>query len=165
VVVPIAAGLRNLGIRSQGFVGLLDTGAQPVALTSHATLMGPPAVIGMVVSNKQASTLIAAAQFVAVNTTPGEAIFVYPTSPLVYVLADRRNETRFTHLYPGAASPAELNGVIATLDQIPINVVVVSESDLAFWGPPGKNAPLEAYLVGNFHQIARFGEYLVLHRD
>jgi hypothetical protein len=165
VVVPIAAGLRNLGIRSQGFVGLLDPGAQPVELTSNATLMGPPAVIGMVVSNKQARTLIAAAQFVAVNTTPGEAIFVYPTSPLVYVLADRRNETRFTHLYPGAASPAELNGVIATLDQIPINVVVVSESDLAFWGPPGENAPLEAYLVDNYHQIARFGEYLVLHRD
>jgi hypothetical protein len=165
LVVPIAAGLRNLGIRSQGFVGLLDPGALPVELTSTTMLTGPPAVVGMVVSNKQAGALIAAAQFVAVNTTPGEPIFVYPTSPLVYVLADRPNETRFTHLYPGSASPPELNRVIATLDQIPINLVVLSESDLAFWGPRSENAPLEAYLAANYHQISRFGEYVVLHRD
>ena len=165
VVVPIATGLLNLSIRSEGFAALRDSGGLALQLAPTTTLTGPPTVAGMVVSTDQASTLVAAAQFVAVNTTSGEAIFVYPTSPLVYVLANRPNPTRFAHLFPGAASPAELNHVIATLDETPVNLVVVSESDLAFWGPPNENAPLEAYLVGNYHEIAQFGAYRVLRRD
>ena len=58
-----------------------------------------------------------------------------------------------------------MNYVIATLDQIPVNLAVVSEPDLAFWGPANENAPLEAYLVGNYHEIAQFGEYRVLRRN
>ena len=55
--------------------------------------------------------------------------------------------------------------MIATLDLTPINLVVVSESDLAFWGPAQENASLEAYLVSNFHEIVEFGAYRVLHRN
>ncbi len=107
---------------------------------------------------------MAAAQFIAANTVPGEPIFVYPTSPLMYVLANRPNPTRFAHLYPGAASPTELDTVIATLDKTPVNLVVVSESELEYWGPPGQNARLETYLVANYDEIAQSGEYRLLHR-
>lgn len=165
VVVPIATGLRNVGIRSQGFVGLRDSRDPGVELASTTTLTGPPSVAGMTVNTDQASTLVAAAQFVREATRPGEAIFVYPTSPLIYVLANRPNPTRFAHLYPGAATLAELNRVISTLDKTPVNVVVLSESDLAFWGPPNENGRLETYLVDNYHEIAQFGDYHVLRRD
>jgi hypothetical protein len=164
-VVPTAMGLRNTGLRSQELVSLLNSGDMPIQLVPITELTAPPAVARMVVSSKQANTLVAAAEFLSVNTAAGEAIFVYPTSPLLYVLAHRPNATRFSHLYPGAASPVELHQVIATLDEIPINVVVVSESDLAFWYPPGENAPLETYLANTYHPIARFGEYYVLRRD
>jgi hypothetical protein len=90
---------------------------------------------------------------------------VYPTSPLIYVLADRPNPTRFAHLYPGAATSSEVKDVIALLDRLPVPLVVVFESDLAFWGPPDENAPLETYLVDNYHQVAQFGEYRVLRRN
>ena len=165
IVVPIATGLLNLAIRSQDFVALTDAGRLAPHLTSATTLTRPTAVDGMVVNTDQASTLVAVAQFVTANTSPGEAIFVYPTSPLVYVLANRPNPTRFDHLYPGAASALELNRLIQTLDHAPVNLAVVSESDLTFWGPPAGNAPLEAYLVGNYHEIAQFGSYRVLRRD
>ena len=58
-----------------------------------------------------------------------------------------------------------MNRLIAILDHTPVNLAVVSESDLAFWGPPNENAPLEAYLVGNYHEIAQFGAYRVLCGD
>jgi hypothetical protein len=55
--------------------------------------------------------------------------------------------------------------VIATLDALPVRIVMVSETDLAFWGPPEGNAPLEAYLAGKYHQIGQFSEYRVLRRN
>jgi hypothetical protein len=165
IVVPAATGLRNLGIRSEHFAALRGSGPLAVQLAPTTALTDPPAVAGIVVSTDQAGMLLAAAKFVALNTTPGEPIFVYPTSPLVYILANRPNPTRFDHLYPGAASPEELDRVISTLDRPPISLVVVSRSDLAFWGPPVQSAPLEDYLVRNYHAIAQFGAYRVLRRD
>ncbi|MCA1644314.1 MAG: hypothetical protein LC797_02210 [Chloroflexi bacterium] len=164
LIVPVASVLDNVGIRSDGFVALSE-GGLPLRLLTTTTLTGPPTVDGMAVNVDQANSLIAAAQFVTAHTASGEAIFVYPTSPLLYVLADRPNPTRYAHLYAGAATPAELNQVIATLDETPVNLVVVSESDLDFWGLPGVNAPLETYLVDRYREIARFGPYLVLHRN
>jgi hypothetical protein len=164
VMVPVATGLRSVGIRSQGFVDLHHSGGLPVQLASTTTLTEPPVVAGIVVPTDQANTLVAASQFVATNTAPGEPIFVYPTSPLLYVLSNRPNPTHFDHLYPGAALPSELDDLIATLDQIPVNLVVVYESDLAFWGGPDENASLETYLVTHYHEIAEFGAYRVLRR-
>jgi len=164
LLVPAATVLRSVGIRSQGFVDLRQSGWLPVQLASTVTLKDPASVAGLVVPTDQADTLIAASQFVASNTSPGEPIFVYPTSPLVYGLANRPNPTRFAHLYPGAASASELDQLMVTLDQIPVNLVVVSESDLAFWGPARENASLEAYLVSNYHEIVEFGPYRVLRR-
>jgi hypothetical protein len=165
VVVPIATVMLNMGTRSDGFVVLGDdSGRLAVQLAPTITLSSPLAVAGTTVVEDQARTLVATAQFIAANTVPGEPIFVYPTAPLMYVLANRPNPTRFAHLYPGAASPTELDTVIATLDKTPVNFVVVSESELEYWGPPGQNARLETYLVANYDEIAQFGEYRLLHR-
>jgi len=165
VLVPTATVLLNLGTRTGAFVVLHDdSGRLGLQLAPTVTLSGPPAVAGITVVEDQAGTLVAAAQFIAANTVPGEPIFVYPTSPLMYVLANRPNPTRFAHLYPGAASPTELDTVIATLDKTPVNLVVVSESELEYWGPPGQNARLETYLVANYDEIAQSGEYRLLHR-
>jgi hypothetical protein len=164
-VVPMAVAMRNLGLRSGDLLAFQDLGGGPFQLAPRTLLVAPPTVAGMVTSQKQANSLIAAAQFVAGNTAPGEPIFVYPTSPLIYVMSDRPNPTRFSHLYPGAASSLELQEVIHILDARPVKLVVVSEADLAFWGPPAKNAALETYLTEHYHLAASFSEYQVFARD
>jgi hypothetical protein len=169
VLVPLATAARNLGVRSEGFIGLVDTSlpehaAAGVQLAARTRLAEPASVAGMTVPAPEASRLVAAADYISANTRPGEPIFVYPTAPLLYVLAERPNPTRFDHLYPGAASPSELSSVIDALEATPVNLVVVSESQLLFWGPPAQNSALEDYLANNYAPVAQFGDYYVLRR-
>jgi hypothetical protein len=169
VLVPLATVARNVGVRTDGFIGLVDTGlpdsaSAGVQLASRTRLTNPSSVAGITVPTLEASRLIAAAEYISANTRAGEPIFVYPTAPLLYVLADRPNPTRFAHLYPGAASSSELAGVIGTLEATPVNLVVVSESQLKFWGLPAQNTQLEAYLANNYAPVTHFGDYYVLRR-
>jgi hypothetical protein len=124
-----------------------------------------PAVEGVLVADAQASTLQAVLGAVQSNTLPGEPIFVYPSSPLLYVMADRPNPTRFAHLYPGAASSDELEHIIAILNHTPVRVVVVSYAALSFWGPPAGNGLLEDFLSHNYSQRAHFREYRIFVRN
>ncbi len=96
------------------------------------------------------------------RTRPGEPIFVYPTSPLIYVLADRANPTRFDHLNPGAATPAQLQQVIDDLEASRVPAVVVSDFWEQAWGEPGPNAALEDWIASHFVEAARYGPYRVL---
>ncbi|MGI9147833.1 MAG: hypothetical protein ACR2IK_14995 [Chloroflexota bacterium] len=96
------------------------------------------------------------------RTEPGEPIFVYPTSPLVYALADRPNPTQFDHLNPGAATPHQIEGVLADLQTPSVRLVVISDYWRDVWGPPGANLPLEAWLETHFVEVARYGSYRVL---
>jgi hypothetical protein len=84
------------------------------------------------------------------RTEPGEPVFVYPTSPLLYVLADRPNPTRFDHLNPGAASTAQIQQVIADLQRSNVRVVVISDFWRSALGPPGDNARLEDFLRAHY---------------
>jgi hypothetical protein len=99
------------------------------------------------------------------HTQPGEPIFVYPSSPLVYVLADRPNATRFDHLNPGAASPEQIQQVIADLERADVRLVVISDFWQAAWGEPGANAVLEDWINAHFSEVARHGTYRVLVAD
>jgi hypothetical protein len=96
------------------------------------------------------------------RTRPGEPIFVYPTSPLVYVLADRPNPTRFDHLNPGAATPQELRQVVADLQRSQTRLIVISDFWESVWGPSADNAMLEEWLNTHYTQVARHGAYRVL---
>jgi hypothetical protein len=170
VLVPLATAARNLGVRADGWIGLSDTSlpentAASIQFAPRSRLVDPPMVAGITVPRLETTRLIAIARYISANTRPGEPIFVYPTAPLLYVLADRPNPTRFAHLYPGAASPTELDSVIHTLDTAPVNLAVVSESQLLFWGPPAQNAELEIYLANHFAAVAQFGDYYVLRRS
>ncbi len=165
VAVPVATAVPALADRSHEFVDVSDAGRLAPRLVSTTIEMSLPEIKGLIVPSEQAETLLAAVRFVRANTAADEPIFVYPSSPLVYVASDRPNPTRFSHLYPGAASAQELHGVIAALDQMPVRIVVVSGAELAFWGPPAGNQPLEAYLAETYREVARFGSYRVLMRS
>jgi hypothetical protein len=98
-----------------------------------------------------------------VETSPGEAIFVYPSSPLVYVLANRPNPTRYSHVYPGMSS-ADQQDLTNTLDGAGVRTIVVSDAWLDFWGPAAGNRVIDTYLNTYFHEQAHFGVFRVLVR-
>jgi hypothetical protein len=99
------------------------------------------------------------------RTQPGEPIFVYPSSPLLYALADRPNATRFDHLNPGAASPQQIQQVIADLERANVRLVVISDFWESAWGDPGPNAALESWINAHYSEVARHGAYRVLLAD
>jgi hypothetical protein len=136
----------------------------PTLVSRLAYIAEPRAPIaGLDAPSQTAADLDALVTDVQQRTNPGEPIFVYPTSPLVYVLAERRNPTRFDHLNPGAATPAQIQATIAELSADKPRLVVVSEYWRAGWGPPGVNEPLERWLFGTFSvEVARHGPYRVL---
>jgi hypothetical protein len=163
LAVPVSTVLLNLPARTEGLIVKSDDGGWRRAPLAAVT--GLPGFDGVRVTGEQAASLVAAALYARDSTAPGEPIFVYPTSPLLYVMAHRTNPTRFAHLYPGAASEGELNQLVERLDQLPVRVVIVSDSRLLFWGPPEQNQPLEAYLATHYRDTVRFGELRVLLRD
>jgi hypothetical protein len=129
-----------------------------------ATVVGIPAANGLRVPAQTWSDLLNTTAEIRHRTTAGEPIFVYPSSPLLYVLAQRPNPTRFDHLNPGAASQQEVANVMGRLEQQNVRVAVVSDYWRAEWGAPLDNAALEAWLDARFGEVARFGPYRVLLR-
>ena len=119
-----------------------------------------PFTEGVLVPPRTAADIAATVRDIQARTQPGEAIFVYPSSPLLYVLSDRPNPTRYDHLYPGAAPPGEVVRIIQQLREV--RVVVTSDFWPQFFGPPGDNAPLEDYLATHYEDVARYGAYHVL---
>jgi hypothetical protein len=97
------------------------------------------------------------------ETSPGEAIFVYPSSPLLYVLANRPNPTRYSHVYP-SMSTADQQLLANTLDRAGVRVIVVSDAWLDFWGTTDGDVVMTAYLSTNFQERAQFGVFRVLVR-
>ncbi|HET6316124.1 MAG TPA: hypothetical protein VFG86_06685 [Chloroflexota bacterium] len=132
---------------------------------ASTTLIGVPYANGLRAPAETWADLINIVAEIQKRTVAGEPIFVYPTSPLLYVLAERPNPTRFDHLNPGAATATQIEQTIATLDSENVKLVVESAFWQAAWGPPGNNVPLEAWLDARFHEVARFGPYSIRVRD
>jgi hypothetical protein len=165
IVTPLLTVLPGVDERVGDWIRPAPAGMRPPTGEPTTVEADLPHIGGLTVTGEQYATLVATIHFVRANTTPGEPILVYPSSPLIYVAADRPNPTRFAHLYPGIASAEQIEQIIATLDQQRVRMVVVSDADLNYWGPPGVNQPLEAYIARNYHDVARFGAARVLLHD
>ena len=126
---------------------------QPFAPVADTTIVAPA---------QTAADLNGLVADIQQRTQPGEPIFVYPTSPLVYVLAERPNPTRFDHLNPGAASPEQLDQVLADLQHSGTRLVVISDFWESVWGPAADNALLEDWIATHYTEVARHGAYRVL---
>jgi hypothetical protein len=96
------------------------------------------------------------------RTQPGDPIFVYPSSPLLYAVAERPNPTRFDHLNPGAADHGQIQQIIADLSNAHVQIVIVSDFWVGAWGPPGANEVLVDWIDAHFTQVAQFHAYRVL---
>jgi hypothetical protein len=130
---------------------------------ANTPIIGLPSANGLRVPTQTWSDLVTTVAEIRHRTAPGEPIFVYPSSPLLYLLADRPNATRFDHLNPGAADATDIRGVIDALRDV--RLIVVSDFWRAAWGNPGDNAMLEDWIFSEFHEAAHFGQYRVFARD
>jgi hypothetical protein len=154
LLVPVSMALPNLAVRTDGL-------RTPSGVARLEAVEGLDGASGVLVSTEQRASLVATVEYVRGAITPGEPIFVYPISPLIYVLTGP-NPTRFSHLFPGTATDSEILDIIAVLDHTPVRLVVVSDAALAFIGPAHANQPLEDYLATHYRPAAQYGEYRVL---
>lgn len=108
------------------------------------------------------------ARYLREHTPPGEPIFVYPTLPLFYYLADRPNPTRFGHVYPAAATPDEQRAMIAAIEASGTRYVVWDQYWVDEWGSGEKhllNKPLTDYLLQRFRTETMIGPFHILVRS
>jgi hypothetical protein len=124
-------------------------------------LTQPPIVDGFRLGAAAAWQLRDLLAYLDTATAPGEPIFAYPSSPLLYVLAARPNPTRHSHVYPSLAH-SDQQRLVEALQAASVRTVVVSDSWLDFWGPDLRAGPVSAYLDAHFNEVARFGVFRVL---
>ena len=118
---------------------------------------------GVYLEADEARSILEAVALVREATAPGEAIFVYPTSPGFYYLADRPNPTRHNHLFAGMAAPAEQQEMVRQLEAVRCVVWDYPGSITAVH--PGDNAPLTEYIRTHFYVRGVAGPYAILTRD
>ena len=97
-------------------------------------------------------------------TAHGEPIFVYPTSPLIYLLAERSNPTRYEHLYPGSVPRDELIRLVQDPEQARVQTVVVSSYSLLTQQSTRGHDVVEEYLTTHFQESWRSAQYQILQR-
>lgn len=163
LVVSLFAALPTLNWRARALFQEDPRTGLP-RLIPLVPLEGVAHAEGLLVTAEQRDELAGIVSEIQRRTVPGEPIFVYPTSPLLYVVAERPNPTRYAHLYPGAATAAQIQELIRTLDAAPVRVVVISDLWYNEWGRGEANQPLEAYLASQFQERARSGTYRLLER-
>jgi hypothetical protein len=162
LALPLVAALPGLYDRAGVlYVASPDTGWPE--RTGLLALDRPAAIAGFRTDTAAAYQLRDVLAYLAAETSPNEPIFVYPSSPLLYVLADRPNPTRYSHVYPGL-SAVEQQALTRTLDIAGVRTVVVSDAWLDFWGSTDKDRVISAYLENAFQERARFGVFRVLTR-
>jgi hypothetical protein len=159
--LPAQVGVLALSTLALTALPILGWRAESIG-QSRVAISGVPFADGLLVPARTRDDLRGLVDDLRARTAPGEPIFVYPSEPLLYVLAERPNPTRYDHLYPGAAPPGEVQAVIRELSDV--RVVVTSDFWPPFFGPPGDNAPLEATLAEQYREVARYGPYHVLER-
>lgn len=138
--------------------------AWPAITERSAFLLEPRAALdGVSAPVETTAAIVDVTRAIDAGTAPGEPIFVYPSSPLLYVLADRPNPTRFDHLNPGALSPDDVDSVIRDLETAQPRLVVISDFWSNYWGPPAQNAPIDAWIAEHYPtMVGDFGPYTLL---
>ena len=91
---------------------------------------------------------------------PDRSIFVVPYQPMMYVLAERRNPTRWNYLWPGDQTEEDFRGIFEDLERDPPAVVLVFRTEEVILP-----SLLHAYLAANYRldeQLGALGFYLPL---
>jgi hypothetical protein len=104
----------------------------------------------------------AALNFLMENTSPNEAVFIYPYYPMYYFLADVYNPTRYSIMMYGINTEEQFHEAISSLDRMKVKYVLwdtaVEGENLKVWFPnyfhPNEvNLHLENYLESHYRLL------------
>ena len=138
-----------------------------------------PAADGVRVARGEHEALERTVNYVRAHTKPGEPIYVAPKrsdlvtagAPLLYVLADRPNPTRYDIAAPGVVTSEPVQDeIVQDIRDNDVRVVVRWTNPVSAAHEPNRAGRssgvtiLDAYLAAAFRPVARYGDYELLAR-
>jgi hypothetical protein len=168
-LVPVTAALPHVWWRVDTWSWLVPASAEAEHAATNAArahlqpLDLPGTQEHLWVPAEQAGPIQEVVDMLQASTAPGEPIFTYPAIPGFYYLADRPNATRFNHLVPGMAAPADQEDMVRQLATV--RYVVWDDGGAHYWVQPGDNAPVTEYIRTHFRVERFIGPWAVLSRD
>lgn len=138
-----------------------------------------PVADGVRVAKSERVPLERTVNYVRAHTKPGEPIYVATKrsdlvtagAPLLYVLADRPNPTRYDIAAPGVVTSEPVQEeIVRDLQDNGVRMVVRWTNPLSAAREPNRAGRssgvtiLDAYLAGAFRRVARYGDYELLTR-
>jgi hypothetical protein len=165
LILPAAAALPNLEWRVSSLMSR-QHGVVHFDLPDYVALEVRGASLLVPASTRDAVGGVVS--YIRERTSPDEPIFVYPTLPMFYFLADRPNPTRFGHVYPGSATLEEQLEMIVSLDARQVRYVVWDQFWVGEWAAAGNsdlNNALVDYLLRTFRTETMIGPFHILVRS
>ena len=176
-VVPLAASV--LAGTALAYAVLEGADRRWLELRADRAELRLPAADGVRVSTSAREPLERAVEYVRRNTRPGEPIYVATRrsdlvtagAPLLYVLADRPNPTRYDIAAPGVITTAPVQReIVRELERSDTRLVVRWTDPVSAAREPNKAGEssgvrlLDAHLARAYRRVARFGSYVMLER-
>jgi hypothetical protein len=93
------------------------------------------------------------------RTSPGESIFVFPATPMIYYLADRPNATRYNHFLTGLATIENERDAIRQIQNRSVRIVVVEPGFEYLWLRETDYPELRYFLRTEFELSSQIGPY------
>ena len=174
LVVGLGAVLAGASLAYAPVEGL---DRQWLLLRAPSARVGSPAADGARTEPAQARALSAAVAAARRLSSPGEPIYVMGRradittagAPLFYVLAGRRNPTRYDIAAPGVVTSAPVQGeIIDDLRAARPPVIVRWDSPVTAAPEPNRSGRssgvrlLDAYVSANYREKSRYGDWVVL---
>ena len=180
-----AAGRAAWALALAGVLGLialhgLDRKRIQVLDPPPLTRLSAATADGVRAEAREAAALNALVPYVQARVAPGEPVFVANPrhdrvkvgNPLVYVLLDRPNPTRYDVIQPGVITTAGVQReVVEDLERARPEILVrwlspvASEAEDNGAGRSSGVRIIDRYLADNYVLERRFGDYAVLRRD
>ncbi len=102
--------------------------------------------------------------YFALHSRPGERIFVFPAAPLLYILVDRPNGTRFNHLLPGLVSPRDEQEAIERLASVPVTWVIWDSFGENYWLERDDYQALRYRIWDAYEPVESIGGFEIMRR-
>ncbi len=162
-----------------GYVVLEGLDRRWLELRADRAELRLPVADGVRVAERQREPLERTVHWVQGHTKPGEPIYVATKradlvtagAPLLYVLADRPNPTRYDIAAPGVVTSAPVQQeIVDDLDRFGVRAVIrwtAPESAAHEPNRAGESSGvtvLDDYLARMYRRVARYGDYVLLER-
>jgi hypothetical protein len=177
VVVPLTGAA--LAAFAVGYAVIEGLDRRWLELRADRAELRLPVADGVRVATSEREPLERTVNWVRAHTRPREPIYVATKrsdlvtsgAPILYVLADRPNPTRYDIAAPGVITSAPVQDeIVSDLEANRVRTVIRWTDPLSAAHEPNRAGEstgvtiLDAYLASNYRRVARYGDYVLLRR-